>query len=308
MPINISTDAQGGYLKSPHYVEEIFPTIRRATKILDLFDVKPTKTDPVYVTVQSTTAKSSAEWLTEQEAKPVGSITFEQKNVSLKKVGLILEGTDQASLQSWLSLEGFMKSQLRLDIAEEIDEELLTGQAGSSGSGLVGIDYISDASSYTSLSPASTECLSEDLINAIASLAAVNVQPTAILMSYRHAACLASERDADGHILHPSATPVGGSFMGVPIVASNAVTSAENATDESYTASVYVCNWKLAFKIWMLTKLELSVNPYATASTDYWLTDSFGVRAVARLTDPMCIYPSAMCSWSGTYSMHRTWS
>ncbi len=272
----------------------------RSKTILDKFgngSVPSLRRVPFNTRVGTQTAGATANWVGEGKPKPLSKGTFGTTTLDFHKIAVICALTKEEVRFGVSSAEQKVRDDMAAAIAAGIDSAFIDpANAGTSGVKPAAITYNVAA---TAVSGTSAAALRLDLKNMIGTMIAAGIQPNSLvlLMSQGIALSLSLSVNTLGQPDFPGITKDGGSLFGIPVIASEAITTLGSPTANMIVAvnanDVFLADdGAITIDASEQASLQMDDNPQTqdgttgtgTSLVSLWQTNMLGLRAEREIT------------------------
>lgn len=293
------TGSAGGYLVPPEYSTQLIEMIYAQTVVRKAgATVIPMNSNTLYIPKQ--TGSATANWIGENTAITDSNPTFEQIQLTAKKLAAMVVFSNELLQDSNPQVEAIVMNDLAKAIA--LAEDLAFLQGTGTNNEPKGI--INQTSINTILAGTDGADLTYDMIiDAIKSIQTAslgNFKPNAIIMHPAVYYKLAKTKDSTGrYLIEPiynasAATDFPGTLMGMPVLTTTAIPTNLTTGDATNTTYVILGQFDQAI-IGERGGVELLAS---NTAGNFFANDVMGIRATVRL-DFALRHPEAFCVING---------
>jgi HK97 family phage major capsid protein len=136
--MNETTDGQGGYLVPEEYADQVFAFARLSSVALQDADIYETSTDSFHIPAEN--AGITVSWKAEATALAASDPTFENVNLTPKKLGAYSTASNELLMDSKYDIVSRLTQQYGEAIGQEIDNQVFNGSEFTALIGASGIN------------------------------------------------------------------------------------------------------------------------------------------------------------------------
>jgi len=273
--MGISGLGSGGAIVPDQYVDELIELLRPKTVLDKLPGVQFLYPDRgASLTIPRKGAGTTASWVGENVDIPLSTMTFEQIQMSAKKLAVLVGLSNSLLKFSSPSAENVLRQDMMAEAAEKTDIAMLRGSGTEHQP--KGIRFSDGVDAWEIESPNGKVPDADDMIEAVARLENANAAPSAWVMSSRMKAVVRKMKTTDGdYIWRDALTQADPStLLGLPVLICNQIPNNLTVGTSGDCTEIYLGEWNLLTVATWRT-LELA------ASQDASLWDATDSRAVS---------------------------
>jgi HK97 family phage major capsid protein/HK97 family phage prohead protease len=250
----------------------------------------PFKRVPFNIRIPRQTTGGSAYWVGENKAKPVTNLAFDNITMKWFKLATIAVITQELARFSSPAAEGLIRDALAGAIAQQMDQDLIDPD----NAGVTDTQPASLTNGVTPITASGTNeaALRTDIASVFAPFIAANMSPTSgyWVMSPSQALKISLMVNSLGQPAFPGITLNGGSFWGMPVIASQAVANIADSSGDGLILLIDAASVLLAddgqatIDISTQASVQMSNTPdnpetAATVLRSLWQDNLIGIRA-----------------------------
>ena len=281
------SNAAGGYLISPEYQKNVYESVHANSVFLNLATVFNSDKRTTYIP-KILSGLDDFEYLAEGDAKPEGSITFDQSTMTLKKMALIVPFSDESIREADVGLLGLLKRELAKSLTTKIDHDLFQGVADTSADSF---DGLLTQSGFQTTAYGSD--IGEDILTAITQIRNENFEPNCICMHSSVLGSLLKIRSSTEDVLkYPSVNSPSPTLWGKPIIISNNIDT--TSVTDGTQSDVVVADFSTILVQRGALELKMTNSATLTTAGNLFEKDLSAIRCVQFLSAPLMTRPNAV--------------
>jgi HK97 family phage major capsid protein/HK97 family phage prohead protease len=262
---------------------------------------------PFNITIPRQTAGTSAQWVGEAKAKPVGKITLDNINLRFTKVAIISVFSEELARFSNPSVETLVRDDLAGGMAQYLDEQFFDPSVSAVPN--LSPASITNGADNASASGATIADVISDLLAAINNFQSVNIDTNGVViaMQAQLATQIGMMRNALGQNAFPTINSSGGTLFGFPVYVSTSVGNGRIVVFKPSECLV-ADDGGVTVDVSNQASLQMDDNPTSGAQSlvSLWQSNQIGVRCerfinwVMRRDDAVYYISSANYGTGGT--------